>query len=78
MPRRRFIVFDAIGDIAWAISTTLLGYYVGSKIPNIDHYIMLAVGGAMLFTFGPMAWHLFVNRRFWRKVGEKLGRKPKL
>jgi membrane-associated protein len=76
MPRRRFIVFDAIGDIAWAISTTLLGYYVGSKIPNIDHYILLAVGGAMLITFGPMVWHLFVNRRFWQKVGEKFsGRK---
>lgn len=74
MPRRRFIIFDAIGDIGWAISTTLIGYYVGSKIPNIDRYILLAVGLATAATFGPMLWHLLINKRFWQAVGRKLRR----
>src|ERR1044072_8016611 len=56
MDRKRFFIFDAIGDIAWAISMTLVGYYVGSKIPNIDHYILLAVAGATVVTFGTMLW----------------------
>lgn len=77
MPRRRFFVFDAIGDISWAVSVTILGYWVGTKIPNIDHYIMLAIGGAVVFTFSPMLWHIFVNKRFWQKVGQKLGQSPR-
>lgn len=72
MDRKRFFIFDAIGDIAWSISVTLVGFYVGSKIPNIDHYILLAIGGATVLTFGPMLWHLLVNKRFWKKVGAKL------
>jgi membrane-associated protein len=74
MPYRRYFVFDAIGDIAWSISVTLIGYWVGTRIPNIDHYILLAVGGATLLTFGPMAWHLLVNKRFWQKVSQKISK----
>jgi membrane-associated protein len=75
MPYRRYVIFDAIGDIAWSISITLLGYWVGTRIPNIDHYILLAIGGATAITFGPMLWHLLVNKRFWQKLGQKLSRR---
>ena len=71
MNRRKFILFDAIGDTAWAISVTLIGYWFGSKIPNIDHYILLFVGAAVAFTCGPMLWHLLVNRRFWAAIASK-------
>ena len=40
MPYWQFLVFDAIGDSIWAIAVTLFGYYVGSKIPNINSYLM--------------------------------------
>ena len=39
MRQHSFFVFDAIGDIVWAISLTLIGYFVGQRIPNIDQYI---------------------------------------
>jgi membrane-associated protein len=72
MPRWQFVIFDAIGDTAWAVSVTLLGYWFGSKIPNIDHYILIAIGGATLLTFGPMVWHIFSDRetreRLWRAI----------
>lgn len=58
MPRARFALFDAIGDCAWATIVTLIGYWFGSKIPNIDHYILLAVGLAIAFSFSPMIYHL--------------------
>lgn len=74
MDHIRFSVFDAIGNIAWSISITLVGYYVGSKIPNIDRYIVLVVLGAVAFTFAPMLWHIFVNKRFWQAIGRKLKR----
>ena len=58
MSRRQFILFDAIGDILWAISVTMLGYWFGTKIPNIDHYVLLAVAAAVLVTLGPSLYHL--------------------
>ncbi|HSW85555.1 MAG TPA: DedA family protein [Candidatus Saccharimonadales bacterium] len=58
MNYKKFVLFDGIGDIAWATSVTLVGYWFGTKIPNIDHYILLVVAGAMIFTLGPTFYHL--------------------
>jgi membrane-associated protein len=58
MPYKQFIMFDAIGDIAWAAIVTLIGYYFGRKIPNIDHYILLAVLAVIILTLGPALYHL--------------------
>ena len=65
LPYRTFLKFDAIGDTAWAVSVSLLGYYVGSRIPNIDHYILLAIGLVVILSVAPTLFHL--GRRSWRK-----------
>lgn len=58
MNYKQFFVYDAIGDTVWAMSVTLVGYWFGTKIPNIDHYILLAVGAVMTITLGPTLYHL--------------------
>lgn len=58
MDHKKFALFDAIGILAWALSVTLLGYWFGTKIPNIDQYIMLAVGGVIVITLGPTIYHV--------------------
>ena len=58
MRYRYFFIFDAIGDIAWTITVTLIGYWFGRKIPNIDHYILLAVLAVVVITLGPTVYHL--------------------
>lgn len=58
MPRAKFVIYDAIGDIAWAVLVTLVGYWFGRRIPNIDHYILAAVGFVVLATLGPTLYHL--------------------
>ncbi len=58
MNHRKFFIYDAIGDTAWAILVTLIGYWFGTKIPNIDHYILLAVAAVMIITLGPATYHL--------------------
>ncbi len=65
MPRRTFIIFDAIGDCAWAVLIILLGYWFGSKIPNIDHYVLPAVAVVVVFSFGPMLYH--IAKAIWEK-----------
>lgn len=58
MDYKKFAIFDAIGILAWALIVTLVGYWFGSKIPNIDNYIMLAVGSVIVITLGPTFYHL--------------------
>ena len=58
MNRTKFVAFDAIGDTAWATVITLLGYWFGRRIPNIDHYVLPVVVAAVLISFGPMVYHL--------------------
>lgn len=58
MNYKQFVIFDAIGILAWAITVTMVGYWFGSKIPNIDNYIMLAVGAVVVITLGPTIYHL--------------------
>ncbi len=54
----KFALFDAIGDIAWALIVTSIGYWFGTKIPNIDHYIILAVVAVVVITLGPTVYHV--------------------
>lgn len=71
MPYRRFLVFDAIGDTAWALIVTLVGYYVGSRIPNVDHYILLALAFVIVATATPTIVQLVRLHLRKRAAGSK-------
>jgi membrane-associated protein len=58
MPRRRFLPFDAVGCVVWGAGVTLIGYWFGSKIPNIDHYILPTILAVSVLTFSPAVYHL--------------------
>ena len=40
MRYRTFIAFNIIGGAIWGTGITLLGYFLGEKIPNIDTYLI--------------------------------------
>jgi len=58
MPRKLFIFFDAIGDITWTLLITLLGYYVGSRIPHIEKYIEPVLILVVIVFLMPTIYHL--------------------
>ncbi|MBV9159827.1 MAG: DedA family protein [Candidatus Kaiserbacteria bacterium] len=39
MDYRIFFSFNVIGALAWATGVTFLGYYLGEKVPFIQHYL---------------------------------------
>ncbi len=67
MKHRTFSVYNICGGGLWVTSVVLLGYWLGSKIPNIDHYLLPAVLLASVFTFGPTLYHVVkdVRLRTW-------------
>lgn len=65
MNYRQFVIYDAIGDIAWATSITLLGYWFGTKIPGLEDYIHYVLIGIVAITLGPTLYH--VGKAVWEK-----------
>jgi membrane-associated protein len=70
MPYKKFLIYNVTGDIAWAFSVTLVGYYIGSRIPNADHYILLLVLAATVLTFGPALIH-YLRTKYKKRQNTK-------
>ena len=68
MNYKQFVIYDAIGDIAWAASITLLGYYVGSRIPGVEHYIEPVLIGIILVTLLPTIYHALKDPKIRAKL----------
>ena len=76
MPRKRFISFDIPGALLWGGGITLLGYFLGSRIPNIDHYILPVLALVSVITFGSPILHLLRDKKFRQKIRQKFSNKP--
>ncbi|HSH55668.1 MAG TPA: VTT domain-containing protein [Candidatus Limnocylindrales bacterium] len=59
MPRAKFMIYDAIGDIAWAASLTMLGYFLGSRIPGIEHYVEPVIIAVIVLALLPTLYHAY-------------------
>jgi len=75
MSRWQFFLFDAIGDIVWATLVTLIGYWFGGRIKNIDHYILPTFILVTCLTFGPTLWHVFGDQETRRRLFAVVRRK---
>lgn len=58
MPYRRFLTFNILGAFFWAIGITVLGYVAGKSIPNVDTYLLPAIGVILIISILPSAVHI--------------------
>lgn len=72
MNRVQFFIYDLIGAASWAVIITLLGYWFGSRIPDLDKYILPVIGVVMVISFGPMVWHVIKDPKIRRGLRDKL------
>ena len=71
MNRLQFFVYDAIGIIAWAVIVTLLGYFVGSRVPGIEHYIEPILIGVIVIFLVPTFIHIFRDEKLRTAISKK-------
>jgi membrane-associated protein len=74
MPYRQFMLFDAIGDIAWTLSITLLGYYAGSRVPGIEKYIDPLLICIVIIFAAPVLWHALRDPKIRGALAARLRR----
>jgi membrane-associated protein len=79
MHYRRFLFFNLIGGMAWAVGVTLLGYYLGSAlghIEGIDKYFTLLVLAFFFIPGLPTLFHLWRDNKdkIFGWINSRLGR----
>jgi len=57
-----FVVFNIVGGALWVFSTVLLGYGVGSIIPNIDKYLHLVIAVVIFLSLIPVMLEWYKHR----------------
>lgn len=53
-----FMVYNLIGAFIWAVGLTLIGYFLGNLIPDVDAYILPIIGFIVLVSLTPVFWKL--------------------
>lgn len=73
MHYQRFIKYNVVGGILWPTFMLSIGYFLGKKIPNVDHYLVPIIATVVILSFIPT---IFENRkhivkhsgRFYKKL----------
>ncbi|HLO50598.1 MAG TPA: VTT domain-containing protein [Kamptonema sp.] len=67
MRYRTFMSYNLIGGFVWTVGLTLMGYYLGKVIPDVDKYLLPIVVGIIVLSFVPSIIHLIQEKRANRK-----------
>lgn len=66
MHYRTFVLYNLIGAFLWSTGVPLIGYFLGSAIPDVDRYLLPIVLGIIVVSLIPPA------REYWRhRVAKK-------
>ncbi len=63
MEYRIFLGYNLVGGAVWTVGLTLLGYYLGKMIPDVDKYLLPIVGVIIIVSVVPSVWHLYQESR---------------
>ncbi|MGB4758619.1 MAG: VTT domain-containing protein [Candidatus Saccharimonadales bacterium] len=74
MPRAKFFAYNIIGALIWGIGVTLLGYWLGSKIPNIGEYLEYALLTVIILSLAPAIWHICRDKKSRDLIAQKFRR----
>ncbi len=62
MPWHRYMKWNVIGGFVWVMGVTLAGYFLGRRIPGMEHYILAISLGIIFVSALPAVWHFWKNR----------------
>ena len=63
VPASTFTTWQVVGGIVWSMGVTLAGYGLGSRIPNVDKYLLPIVAAVVVVSVLPVALELRRERR---------------
>jgi membrane-associated protein len=58
-----FVAYNIIGGLLWTAGITLLGYYLGQIIPDVDKYLLPIILVIVVVSIAPSIFHLYHDRK---------------
>lgn len=69
MDKRTFFIYNVIGAILWGVGVTMLGYAIGSAVPNIDKVIVPLLIVVLFVMYSIIMWQILKDshrrEHFW-------------
>lgn len=62
MRYRSFVIYNITGGILWVVSLSMLGYFLGSVVPNIDHYLIPIIALIIIISVSPTVIHIVKDK----------------
>lgn len=75
MNYKRFITFNLVGGVLWAIGVTSAGYYLGSLIPDVDKYLLPIIGLIIIASVLPGLHHVLVDAEIRASIANRFKRR---
>lgn len=75
MNYKRFVAFNLVGGVLWAIGVTFAGYYLGSMIPDVDKYLLPIVGLIIIASILPGLHHMLTDAEIRASIIKKIKRR---
>lgn len=64
----KFMLHNILGALLWILSVTLLGFWLGLKIDNIEKYIIPVIFLIILLSISPYLKEFFTNKALRQKI----------
>lgn len=58
MNKREYFFYNVLGALLWGGGVTLLGYLLGSQIPDVEQYFLPVIIGALIIIYVVVFWRL--------------------
>lgn len=63
MHYKKFLTYNVIGGVLWGSGLPILGYILGTRIPNPDKFIIPIVLGIIILSFIPIVWEWLKSKK---------------
>ncbi|MCA9907817.1 MAG: DedA family protein, partial [Anaerolineae bacterium] len=62
MEYRRFVSYNIVGGLLWAVGVTSAGFLLGNVIPDVDKYLLPIIIVIILVSVAPSAYHVLKEK----------------
>lgn len=74
MNYKKFVTYNLIGGVLWAIGVTSAGFYLGNLIPNVDQYLLPIVGLIIIVSILPALHHALMDAEIRASIIKRIKR----
>jgi membrane-associated protein len=62
MKYKTFLKYNIIGALLWGVGITFIGYFLGSRVPNIENYLFYIIVAILIISFLPIIFEFVKNK----------------